>query len=131
MNYTEKAREYFAGDIFATETTGIRIEKAEPNYALCSLEPSKEHMNANGKVMGGAIFTLADFTFAVASNTGNAPTVTLTSQISFLAPAGAEKLYAEAKCIKSGKSTAMFLVEIHTKSGELVASVSVTGARKS
>lgn len=131
MNSTEYAREFFAGDIYATETTGIKIELAEKDHAICSLEPSRAHLNANGKVMGGALFTLADFAFAVASNTDNAPTVTLASRISYIAPADGGKLFAEAKCLRSGKTAAMFLIEIKDISGRLIACVSVTGARRS
>ncbi len=131
MNRTKSAREFFAGDIYATETTGIKIELAEKDHAICSLEPNRTHLNANGKVMGGALFTLADFTFAVAANTDNAPTVTLTSQISYLAPADGGKLFSEAKCLRSGKTTAMFLIEIKDISGRLIASVSAAGARRS
>lgn len=130
MNYTDKAREYFSGDIYATETTGIKIELAEKDHAICSLEPNRTHMNANGKVMGGALFTLADFTFAVASNTDNAPTVTLTSQISYITPADGGKLLAEAKCLRSGRTSTVFLIEIRDSMGRLVASVSATGARR-
>ncbi len=130
MDYTEKARECFSGDVFATKTTGIKIVLAEKDHAICSLEPNRAHMNANGKVMGGVLFTLADFTFAVAANTNNAPTVTLTSQISYITPAYGDKLYAEAKCLRSGRSYAAYLVEIKDGSGNLVASVSATGARQ-
>lgn len=63
---TEEARERFANDIFATQTTGIHIEKAEELYAKCTLSIEPRHLNANHTVMGGAIFTLADFTVAVA-----------------------------------------------------------------
>ena len=68
MPTLEEIRERFQKDIYATETTGVEIVEAKPGRALCKLTLRPEHMNANGVPMGGAIFTLADFACAVASN---------------------------------------------------------------
>ena len=64
----EYLREFFKDDIFATKMLGAKIEEARDDYAKCSFKIDSNHMNAKGIVMGGAIFTLADFTFAVATN---------------------------------------------------------------
>ena len=64
----DEARKMFAKDRFATEQTGAVIEEVAPNYAKCSMQIMDQHRNAYGGVMGGAIYTLADFAFAVASN---------------------------------------------------------------
>ena len=88
MDRTAEAQKIFSADRFATNAAGIRILKAEDNYALCSMPLGENHLNANGFVMGGAIFTLADFAFAVATNTDpDTMTVSLTSQITYLRPA--------------------------------------------
>lgn len=129
MDYLEYARKTFAEDKFATNAAGIIIEAADVNYAMCSLETDSRHMNASNAVMGGAIFTLADFAFAVASNVGNTLTVSLTSQITYLRPCFGGKLTAEARCIKSGKTACSFLIDITDDSGNLVASVATTGCR--
>ena len=42
--------------------------QSRPLTARCSLTLKPHHMNANNVPMGGAIFTLADFTCAVAAN---------------------------------------------------------------
>ena len=68
MDWLTTAREIFSHDIYATETTGIVIEEAEPGHAVCSFSIDKRHLNAHNRVMGGAIFTLADFAFAIAAN---------------------------------------------------------------
>lgn len=70
MDLLTKVREQFKKDRFATEATGITIEAVDENYAKCQLIVEEKHMNAAGSVMGGALFTLADFTFAVAANVG-------------------------------------------------------------
>ena len=71
MTDVEEARAYFSNDKFAMKTTGIQIDDVKPLYAKCSLKITDAHKNAAGAVMGGAIFTLADFTFAVAVNFKN------------------------------------------------------------
>ena len=68
----EQIREFFAKDRFATDN-GATIEEVDDGYAKCSLEIQPHHLNAANTVMGGAIFTLADFAFAGASDDlGNA-----------------------------------------------------------
>ena len=57
----------FEKDRFA-KTSGIRLLEASPGYAKAEMVINENHLNAVGVVQGGAIFTLADFTFAVASN---------------------------------------------------------------
>lgn len=130
MDYLERARKEFAGDIYATQTTGIAIEAADRNYARCSLEITDSHRNAAGVVMGGAIFTLADFTFAVAANSDAMNTMSLTSEISYLSAARQGILTAEAKCDHSGRNTCHFTVTVSDDSGKTVAIVSTTGFRK-
>ncbi len=129
MNIDE-IRSAFAKDLYATETTGASIDDAAQNYAKCSFNITDKHKNAAGGVMGGAIFTLADFAFAVAANVGNPITVSLSSNIAFHGAAKGNKLIAEAKCVKSGKSTCFFIVEIVDDVGTLVATASFTGFRK-
>ena len=80
MTKLEEARLFFAKDRFATEN-GAVIDEIGEHYAICSMEITPHHQNAAGRVMGGAVFMLADFAFAVASNFGNPPDVTATSQV--------------------------------------------------
>ena len=70
MTKLEEARAFFAGDRFATEN-GAVIDEIGEHYAICSMEITPHHLNAAGRVMGGAVFMLADFAFAVASNFGH------------------------------------------------------------
>lgn len=128
MTDIEEAREYFSNDIYATETTGIVIEECGENYAKCSLKTDRRHQNATGHVMGGAIYTLADFTFAVAANFSCFPTVTTMSNISYLASPKGDTLYSEAKLIKNGKRVCFFEIEISDNLGTAVAVVNVTGS---
>ena len=128
---TKAAEVNFAADKFATETTGIVIEKAEKDYARCHLDVEPRHLNAQGKIMGGAIFTLADFTFAIASNGGNmdTPTVTLSSEIQYLSAMRGSRLTAESVCLKSGRGTCVMEIVIKDDTEKLIAKVTSTGYR--
>ena len=63
----ESAREFFYKDKFAVDT-GVTLDELSEDHAICSLKLTDNHRNAYGGVMGGVIFTLADFAFAVLSN---------------------------------------------------------------
>ena len=81
----EEASKDFAADKYATELTGAVIEETSEDYAKCSMKLEARHRNAYGGIMGGAIYTLADFAFAVASNFGKEmATVSLVGEASFL-----------------------------------------------
>lgn len=122
-----EAKEYFALDRFATEATGIEIEAVEPGYARCSFQIEAKHLGAHNHVMGGAIFTLADFTFAVATNDREHLTMTISSNISYLSAAQGERLTAECHCVKDGKRLCHFQTEVYDDTGRQVALVTATG----
>ena len=130
MNYKEDAIKFFSSDLFAKDACGIIIDEVNENYAKCHFDIKAHHLNADGVVMGGAIFTLADFTFAVAANAGNPVTVSQSCNITYLSPAMGDYLYAEAKSVKSGKSTCFFITNVYTNEDKLVATVTSTGFRK-
>jgi len=130
MDYKKYAEEHFSTDIYAVETTGIRVEDAGPDYARCSLKIDRRHFNVDGSVMGGAIFTLADYTFGVAANIDKAQTVSLSSTIHFVRATKGPTLYAEAHCIKGGRSIAFYEVTVTDDSGSIIATVLSNGFRK-
>lgn len=123
----EETRAFFKGDVYATEVTGIGIDACGPNYAKCSLALESKHRNAAGQVMGGVLFTLADFAFAVAANNSGPLTVTAVSQITFLSAARGNVLTAETRLIKDGKRSCYFQIDITDDLGTLVATVSSSG----
>ena len=122
----EKVRMTFKADRFATEN-GAVIEEIGDHSATCSLVITDSHRNAMGAVMGGVYFMLADFAFAVAANWENMGCVSLRSDISFLGAAKGQKLIAKAVCIKDGKTTSCYRVDVTDALGNLAAAVTVTG----
>ncbi|MCQ2541731.1 MAG: PaaI family thioesterase [Lachnospiraceae bacterium] len=127
MTDLEKAREFFAGDIFATSTSGIVIDEVGDRYAKCSMKIDDRHVNARGTVMGGAIYTLADFTFAVAANHQNPGTVSVVGQISYMGVAKGDTLIGESHLIKDGRSNCFYNIDITDNLGNKVAAVSMNG----
>ena len=114
----DKIRDRFYSDRFASEAAGCAIQQAEPGHAVCTMELRPIHLNSNSVPMGGAIFTLADFAFAVASN-AYSEQVTVTQQVSvnFLSAAKGSMLIAEARCIRQGRSSCFYIVELRDELG--------------
>ena len=131
MSDLEKAREFFGQDFYATKATGIVIEEVGEHFARCSFDITRNHQNAYGGVMGGATFTLADYTFAVASNFNQPHTVSVTSQINYIGMAKGKKLIAEANCIKDGRSTCLYEINITDDLGTKIAFVTISGMKLS
>ena len=124
----EKTDIFFEKDYFATKLLKAKIIEANDDYAKCSFEINENHKNAKNVVMGGAIFTLADFTFAVASNQHEEYyTVSTTSTISFLKPGLGKYLYAIAKPLKDGKMVCFYEVNVYDDKDTLIAKVNITG----
>ncbi len=122
----EEVRTIFEGDRFATENGAI-IEEIGDHSAICSLTITNAHRNAMGAVMGGTYFMLADFAFAVAANWEKMGCVSLHSDISFLGTVKGKKLIAKAVCVKEGKTTACYRVDVEDDLGNLTATVTTTG----
>lgn len=116
----EEAREHFKQDKFAT-IMGATLDELSDEYAVCSLILNDKHKNAYGGVMGGVIFTLADFAFAVLSNHIHALTVAQSVNINYLSAPKGDKLIARATCRKSGRTTSLINVDIYDDTGRDVA----------
>ncbi len=129
MGTLDEAREIFSKDRYATVLSGAVIDEIGDDYAKCSMKLTQDHRNAYGGIMGGAIYTLADFAFAVASNYGkDCATVSLTGQANFMAASSGNELIAEAKLLKDGKRNSFFEVTVTDDLGKLIAVVAFTGA---
>lgn len=126
MTKLEEARAFFAGDRFATENGAVIAEIGE-HYAICSMELTPHHLNAAGRVMGGAVFLLADFAFAVASNFGHPADVTTTSQITFLRPSQGNTLYAKSQELRRGRTAVYYETSVTDDTGALIARVTASG----
>ncbi len=109
---------------------GIEIIDVYPGYALVEMTIEDRHKNGINTVQGGAIFTLADYAFAAASNADGSTTVAINASISyFKAPQGAY-IRAEAREEHKNRKICGYKIDIKDEDGTLVASFSGLGYRK-
>lgn len=127
MRGIDEARRFFEGDRYAVDVTGIKIEVVDDCYSRCSLSLDERHRGAHGQVMGGVIFTLADFAFAVATNSPESFTATADSHISFLSSSRGDRLFAECKKLKEGKRLCFYEITITDDLNKEIAVVTATG----
>ena len=125
----EEIREVFANDRFATHAAGCRVVEGRRGHAVCEMELTGLHRNAAGGVMGGAIFTLADFALAIACNLGEEPTVSISNTIEFLVGAKGSKLIATCDVDRSGWRVGFYTVDVVDDTGRHVARMVATCAR--
>ncbi len=122
----DDAREYFSKDRFATDN-GMTLDELDEAHAVTSLTLGDRHRNAFGGVMGGAIFTLADFAFAALTNSSEKVTVAQQVSISYLSPCKGERLVATARYRKDGRSSCVVNVDVADETGRDVAQFVGTG----
>ena len=122
----EAARAFFEGDRFAGEN-GMVLDELSDEGSRCSLTLDERHLNAEGGVMGGVIFTLVDFAFAAASSWVHRPTVVQQASMNFLSPCRGRRLIARARCRKDGRTSCVYQVDVTDEDGRDVAQTVMTG----
>lgn len=125
----EEVIAYFKDDKFATDAAGCTIEEARRGRAVVRMALAPVHYNAAGGVMGGAIFTLADYALAIASNVGEQPTVSVSNTIEFISAAKGDTLIATCEADRSGSRLGFYTVTVADDTGRLVAKMTATCAR--
>ena len=125
----EEIQAFFALDRFATDACGCKVVEASRGHAVCTFEIAPRHRNAMGAVMGGAIFTLADFALAVASNVGQTPTVSVSNTIEYLSATRGTALTATCDLRRDGRTCAFFGIDVTDDMGGKVAHMEATCIR--
>ena len=117
----EKLKQFFsAQDLFAKHV-GIELIEVASGYAKTSMKIEKHHFNGAKTVHGGAIFTLADFAFAVASNSHGNLAMGINTSVSFVKSATGGMLYAEAREQSLNPKLASYSVHVTDDDNETVA----------
>ena len=122
----EEARAYFSCDRFAAEN-GLTLDELDEKHAVTSLTVGDRHKNAYGGVMGGAIFTLADYAFAALTNDRERITVAQQVSISYLSTVKGSRLVATARFKKDGRSSCVVNVDVVDDMGREIAQFVGTG----
>lgn len=125
----EQIQEFFRSDKFAT-SIGCTITQASKGHAVTCLDLRPEHRNGMGGVMGGCIFTLADFALAVACNVDEEPTVSVSNTIEYLSGAKGDRLVATCNVDRSGRNLGYYTVDVTDDRGTKVARMVATCFRR-
>jgi len=112
--------EYFRSDQFVKHC-GIELVSHKPVYALTRMVVQPMHHNALGIVQGGAIFTLADYAFGVASNGYGTAAVGINVSITYIKATTSGTLTAEAREVALNPKLSSYTVNVTDQTGALVA----------
>lgn len=99
----------------------IELLEVSAGSARAIMRIRPEHLNVHGTVHGGAIFSLADFTFQAASNSHGIPAVAINANIYYFKPGLTGMLTAEAKEVSLSARIAAYNVEVKDDEGATVA----------
>ena len=104
--------EHLKNDRFADHIGIERVRCNDGNWTAC-LTITEQHLNGLGVAQGGAIFTLADYAFAMASNTDDRTSTGLQTSIAYIAPAPlGSVLIARIQEISRRKTISIYQIEI-------------------
>jgi acyl-CoA thioesterase len=129
MMDTETAKKIFARDRFAA-LAGIEILEVGKGYCKARLEIQEKHLNAANVVQGGALFTLADLAFAVASNSHGQLALAINAHISYLNAISTGTLYAVATEVEVPKKLGSYDVVVTDEDAKIIAKFSGMVYRK-
>lgn len=109
---------------------GIELIDAKPGWAQVEMKIQPFHLNGAKTVHGGAIFTLADFAFAVASNLHGQLAMGINTSTSFIKAARGGTLFGEAEEMSINRRLANYQVKITDDQQQLIALFQGTAYRK-
>ncbi len=117
----EVKRFFSEADLFARHN-GIELLEVRPGWAKASMNIEPYHFNGARTVHGGALFTLADFAFAVASNSHGSLAMGINVSISYIKAVSGGTLFAEASEQARNPRLASYSVQI-TDEGKAVVAI--------
>lgn len=122
--------DFFSENDHFARHCGIELIEAAPGSATARMEIRDFHLNGAGTVHGGAIFSLADFTFAVAANNRGQLALAINTSTTFVKAARSGTLYARAEELSVNKRLGNYQVTITDHDGTLIAVFQGTAYRK-
>ncbi|MEN6379418.1 MAG: PaaI family thioesterase [Methanofastidiosum sp.] len=122
-------KDFSENDKFAKQL-GIELVEVSKGRAKAKMKIRNVHLNAVNTVHGGAIFTLADFAFAIAANSHGNIAVALNVNISFLKAVPEGTLFAEAEEVSINPKIATYMIRVLNEYNELIATFQGMAYRK-
>jgi acyl-CoA thioesterase len=111
----------FLNDDKFAEHNGIELLEVSEGRARAKMDIKSQHLNGARVVHGGAIFTLADFAFAAASNSHGTIALAINANISFVKAVTEGILFAEAREISLNPKLATYTINITNEKNDLIA----------
>ena len=111
---------FFERDQFA-RGNGMRVVQVRTGFAQTEMTVEPRHLNSVGVLQGGALFTLADLAFAVASNSHGVVALACQADMTWFKAVTSGKLTATAEEIARTRKLSTCVVRITDEAGELVA----------
>lgn len=105
------SRNFFGSDRFV-EMCGIQIVECHEGYAKCEVTIADKHLNGINAVQGGLLFTIADFSAAVAAFTLGRVALSINADISFFRNCNSGTLIAEATVISATNNLCTCSVDV-------------------
>jgi acyl-CoA thioesterase len=99
----------------------MKIVEVRPGFGQAEMTVEPRHMNAVGIMQGGAVFTLADLAFALASNSHGVLAVACQVDITYFKAVTSGKLTATAEEISRSKKLSTCLIRVTHERDGLVA----------
>ncbi len=122
MKTLEEVRAEMYQDLFAVEATGATIESINDDGTVTArLEIEPRHYNSGGRVMGGAIFTLADFALAATIYANEMFSTAISCEIEYLRAGSGSFLTAVGYLDKSGRSVIFGGARVYDDRDRLIA----------
>lgn len=110
---------------------GIKVLDIGPGYALVEAQVRQSFLNIHGITHGGALFSLVDEAFELASNSHGTISVALNMSITFFnATSVGDILRAEAKEIFKTNRTATYQIQVHDQNNKPIATCQALVYRK-
>ncbi len=102
---------------------GIEVVSLKDDHAKVRLVVRPEFLNGAGLAHGGVIFSLADYAFALAANSGEAPGLGINAGIQFTrAGQPGDELFAEAELVSKSKKLGTYRIVVTNQDGAVLAS---------
>jgi acyl-CoA thioesterase len=125
----DELKKYFKKDRYA-DLAGIELLEIKEGYAKARMKIEEKHHNAMRSVHGGALFTLADFVFAVAANSYGTVAVAINTSMSFFKGIAEGIVTAESREISLHHKISSYNIDIRDEKNELIASFQGMAYRK-
>ena len=122
----DEIKKMFEADKYVA-LSGIEILSVSEESASVGAKILPCHLNANGVVQGGMLYTLADFAFAVHANFLHPVSVSQSGHITYIAPADTDYITATATELVRRGHNSVCQVTVRGSDGNIICTATFNG----